>query len=185
LHLDTFTKSNFDRGRSRLVEALWVAVEGLFFQSWIPGSAWRVSVLRLFGASLGSGVVIKPHVKIKFPWRLSIGDYSWIGEKVWIDNLAEVSIGKNCCLSQGAYLCTGNHRWDSRSFDLVASPIRIEDHCWIGAMAQIAPGVCCGEGAVLAMGSLASSNLEKWHIHSGAPAKAVKSRPVTQKSVDA
>jgi len=177
MHLDKFNNSDFDRGRPWVVEALWRAVEGLLFQSWLPGSGWRVALLKLFGADLGQGVVIKPHVNIKFPWKLSIGDNSWIGERVWIDNLAEVHIGKNCCLSQGVYLCTGNHRWDLDSFDLVISPIHIEDHCWIGAMAQIAPGVFCGEGAVLAMGSTASANLEQWHIYRGVPAKAMGERP--------
>lgn len=180
MHLDTFDNSDFDRGSSRLMEALWQTIAGIFFQSWIPGSAWRVAILRLFGARVGKGVVIKAHARIKFPWKLSIGDYSWIGESVWIDNLAEVHIGKNCCLSQGAYLCTGNHRWDLDSFDLVTSPIVIEDQCWIGAMAQIAPGVICREGSVLSMGSLASSNLEPWHIHSGSPALAIKKRPESQ-----
>jgi len=184
VHLDTFDNSDFERGRPRLREALWRSMEGLFFRSWIPGSTWRVWLLRLFGAGVGKGVIIKPHVKIKFPWKLSIGDNSWIGEAVWIDNLAEVSIGKNCCLSQGAYLCTGNHRWDLDTFNLVTSPIRIEDHCWIGAMAQIAPGVVCEEGAVLTMGSLASANIEQWHIHSGTPAQAVRSRSKSKKIAD-
>ena len=177
MHLDAFDNSDFDRGRPRVVEATWRAVEGLFFQSWIPGSAWRVWLLRVFGASLGRGVVIKPHVNIKFPWKLSIGDHSWIGEKVWIDNLAKVSIGNHCCLSQGAYLCTGNHRWDKDSFDLTTSPIRIEDHCWIGAHARIAPGVICHEGSVLSLGSIATTDLQEWHIHSGLPAKSVGFRP--------
>ena len=176
MHLDTFENSNFERGKPRLVEALWRILEGLFFNSWIPGSGWRVALLRLFGANLGTGVVIKPHVRVKFPWKLIIGDHSWIGEDVWIDNLAEVKIGNHCCLSQGAYLCTGNHRWELDSFDLVTSPIQIEDHCWIGAMARIAPGVVCEEGAVLSMGSTAAANLERWCIHRGVPAKAVKAR---------
>jgi putative colanic acid biosynthesis acetyltransferase WcaF len=182
LHLDTFDNSDFDRGRSRLTEALWQTLAGIFIQSWIPGSAWRVGILRLFGARIGKGVVIKPHAKIKFPWKLSIGDHSWIGESVWIDNLADVRIGKNCCLSQGAYLCTGNHRWDRDSFDLVTNPIVIEDHCWIGARAQVAPGVNCKEGAVLAMGCLATADLEQWRIHSGSPAQATKQRTPTTKT---
>ena len=166
------------------MEALWRATEGLLFQSWIPGSAWRTWVLRWFGAEVGEGVVIKPHVKIKFPWKLSIGDNSWIGERVWLDNLDKVTIGNDCCLSQGAYLCTGNHRWDQGTFDLVTGPIVIRDHCWIGAMSKISPGVICGEGAVLAMGSLASSNLEQWHLHGGIPAKVMKVRPVTKNTAD-
>jgi hypothetical protein len=89
---------------------------------------------------VGTGVVIKPHVRVKFPWKLYIGDHSWIGESVWIDNLAQVTIGSNCCISQGAYLCTGSHRWDRDTFDLVTKPIVIEDQCWVGAMARVAPG---------------------------------------------
>jgi putative colanic acid biosynthesis acetyltransferase WcaF len=177
MHLDSFNNSNFNRGRSPLVEALWRATEGLLFKSWIPGSSWRVGLLRIFGANLGKGVVIKPYVKVKFPWKLTVGDHSWIGEEVWIDNLAEVTIGKHCCLSQGAYLCTGSHRRDLDTFDLVTHPIYIEDHCWIGAKTQIAPGVTCGEGSVLSMGSMASSDLEKWQIHQGAPAVPVGQRP--------
>jgi len=121
--------------------------------------------------------VVKPYVRVKFPWKLSIGDHSWIGERAWIDNLAEVRIGAHCCLSQGAYLCTGNHRWDRDAFDLVTGPICIEDHCWIGARASVAPGVTCGEGAVLAMGSVAVHDLRAWHVHRGCPAQEDRPRP--------
>ena len=176
MHLDKFDNRDFERGRPFWVEALWRAAEGILFRSWLPGSAWRVSLLRLFGAQLGQGVVIKPHVSVKFPWKLSIGSFSWIGEAVWIDNLAQVTIGKHCCLSQGAYLCTGSHRWDLDTFDLVTRPIVIKDHCWIGAMARVAPGVECGEGAVLSMSSLATSDLCEWQIYGGNPAKSIKQR---------
>jgi putative colanic acid biosynthesis acetyltransferase WcaF len=152
--------------------------EGVLFNSWLPGSAWRVGILRLFGASIGRGVVIKPHVRVKFPWKLKIGDHSWIGESVWIDNLAEVSIGSNCCISQGAYLCTGSHRWDKATFDLETWPIVIEDQCWVGAMAKVAPGVRMEEGAMLAMGSLTTSNLDAWQIFNGAPAAGLKKREI-------
>ena len=177
MQLDQFDNSDFDRGASRLVEAAWRIVEGLLFSSWIPGSGWRVFVLRMFGAKIGEGVVIKPRVRVKFPWKLEIGEHSWIGEAAWIDNLDRVSIGAHCCLSQGVYLCTGNHRWDDPSFSLETLPIRIEDQCWIGADAKVGPGVTCGQGAVLTMGSVASTDLEAWSICSGIPSERKNARP--------
>lgn len=176
MRLDRFDNSAFDRGRPWLVEALWRVADGLLFRSWLPGSAWRAALLRLFGAAVGPGVVIKPGVRITFPWKLGIGAHSWLGERAWIDNLAEVRIGEHCCISQGAYLCTGNHRWDREGFDLEARPIVLENHCWIGAMARVGPGVVCREGAVLTLGSVASAELEAWQVHGGSPARAVKAR---------
>lgn len=171
MRLADFSNDDFDRGRSRLVEAGWRSVEGLFFNSWLPGSSWRVWLLRRFGAMVGQGVVIKPHVRVKFPWKLCIGDHSWIGESVWIDNLAEVSIGSDCCISQGAYLCTGSHRWDKEAFDLESRPIVIEDQCWVGAMARVAPGVVLRKGAVLAFGQIAFGDLAAWTISTVAGTK--------------
>ena len=130
----------------------------------------------MFGAQIGKGVVIKQGVRIKYPWQLIIGDHVWIGECVWIENHTKVIIRNNCCISQGAYLCTGNHRWDRYSFDLTTHPIRVEDHCWIGAMTRISPGVTCAAGAVLTIGSVATNDLEQWHIHTGNPVKPVKVR---------
>jgi putative colanic acid biosynthesis acetyltransferase WcaF len=176
LKLAEFNNEGFDRGRSRLVEACWRLVEGVVFNSWLPGSGWRVWLLRLFGATVGQGVIIKPHVRVKFPWKLRIGDHSWVGESVWIDNLATVTIGSNCCISQGAYLCTGSHRWDKEKFDLETKSIVIEDQCWVGAMARIAPGVLMREGAVLTLGAVAVSALDAGHVHRGDPARPVKAR---------
>ena len=101
----------FSRGRSRLVEVLWLVLDALLVRSRVPGSAHRRLILRAFGALIGKRVLIKPGVRIKFPWRLEIGDDSWVGEDVWIDNLAPVQIGANCCISQGVYICTGSHDW--------------------------------------------------------------------------
>ena len=176
MRLDRFDNSAFDRGRSRIVEVCWRFLEGLFFNSWLPGSAWRVALLRAFGATIGTGVTIKPYVRVKFPWKFTIGDHSWMGESVWVDNLDQVSIGSHCCISQGAYLCTGSHRWDQESFDLQTRPIIIADQCWVGAMAKIAPGVVMAEGAVLTMNSVAVNELIAWHIHSGQPALPIKQR---------
>lgn len=47
-------------------------------------------------------MVIHPGVNIKFPWKLRIGDRSWIGQRVWLDNLDMLTIGNNVVISQGA-----------------------------------------------------------------------------------
>src|SRR4029077_7050598 len=117
------------------------------------------AVLRGFGARVGNGVVIKPQVKITFPWKLEIGDQVWLGEECWLLNLERIVIGNNVCLSQRAFLCTGNHNYKSRSFDLIVQPIRIENGAWIGAGAYVGLGFTVGSHAVLATASVASRNL--------------------------
>jgi putative colanic acid biosynthesis acetyltransferase WcaF len=180
VRLRDFDNSGFDRGRSRLTEALWIAASALFVESRLPGSGHRRVLFRLFGARVGKRVAVKPGVRVKFPWRLSIGDDSWIGEDVWIDNLDQVTIGRDCCVSQGAYLCTGSHDWTSPSFDLITKPIMIGNGAWIAAKASLGPGAVAGDGAVLTMGSVGLSRLEPWGIYRGVPAMLVSRRRISQ-----
>jgi len=175
-----FNNAWFKRGRPKLVEALWIVSSAVFVTSWLPGSFHRRLLLRVFGAKLGKRVAIKPGARVKFPWKLSIGSDTWIGEDVWIDNLDSVEIGDNCCLSQGVYLCTGSHDWASPTFELVTKPIKVENCAWIGARASLAPGTVVGEGAVVAMGSTASGDLESWTIYRGVMAKIVRRRLIRQ-----
>lgn len=148
----------------------------LFIESLLPGSAHRRLILRLFGAKIGKQVIIKPRVRVKFPWKLSIGDDTWLGEAVWIDNLDAVKIGADCCISQGAYICTGSHDWSSSSFDLITKPISIGNCAWIGARASVAPGTVIAEGAMVTMGSVATGRLEAWSIYRGLPAQLTRKR---------
>jgi putative colanic acid biosynthesis acetyltransferase WcaF len=141
-----------------------------------PLSSLKCALLRLFGAQIGMNVVIKPGVRVKNPHLLRIGDYSWIGEDCWIDNLAEVRIGSHVCISQKAYFCTGNHDWSEPSFCLRASPISVDDGAWIGAGSMIAPGVRIRSHAVAAAGSVVTRDIPAWEIHSGNPAHYVRSR---------
>lgn len=176
MRLDRFDNAGFERGRPAWVEALWLVVQGLFVASWLPGSALRVLALRLFGAKIGCGVRLKPGLRVKFPWRLVLGERVWIGENVWIDNLAQVRIGSHSCVSQGAYLCTGSHDWRRDSFDLVTRPICLEDQTWVCAKAVVGPGVTLGQGAVLALGSVATGDLAPWQVHQGVPAAPLRAR---------
>lgn len=179
MRLDQFNNAGYHRGRPALVEALWLVAQALLLRSFIPGSFHRRLLLRLFGARIGTGVVIKPGVRVKFPWRLEVGAHSWIGEGVWIDNLAEVKIGTHCCLSQEAYICTGSHDWSKTTFDLMTAPIIIGEGAWIAARAVVAPGVVVGEGAVLGLASLASKSLDAWGIYRGVPASLERYRTVS------
>src|SRR5687768_12146229 len=119
-------------GAPRSQQIIWYFCNVLFFiNPFNPSCPVRKWLLKLFGAKIGRGVVIKPGVNIKYPWKLVIGDHSWIGEKVWIDNLAQVVIGSSVCVSQGAMLQTGNHNYSVRGFDLIVLPITLEDGVWI------------------------------------------------------
>lgn len=175
-NLKDFNNSFFDRGAPRWKEGLWIIVSGLLFATWVPGSFWRVLILRLFNAKVGEGVVIKPYVKIKFPWKLEIGNFSWIGETAWIDNLDWVRIGNSVCLSQGVFLETGNHDYKHEDFKLIIKPIVIEDGVWVCAFAKIAPGVTVRKNAVVGFGSVLLKDAEEGFIYFGNPAEKRKKR---------
>ncbi len=176
----SFNNTWYQPGRSKAILLLWFLINALFFQN--PANPWsglKIWLLRLFGARIGKGVVIKPSVNIKYPWRLEIGDYSWIGEDVWIDNLADIRLGANVCLSQGAFLLTGNHDYRSAAFDLKIGNIVLEDGVWIGAKAVVCPGVTCFSHAVLTVNSVATANLEAYGVYQGNPAQKIRDRIIT------
>lgn len=158
---------------------LWFCFNAAFLiNPFNPFSGLRKMVLRMFGAKIGKGVVIKPSVNIKYPWNLTIGNQVWIGENVWIDNLGKISIGDNCCLSQGAFLLCGNHNYKKSTFDLVVKDITLEEGVWIGAKSVVCPGVVCHSHSVLSVGSVAASDLEAYGIYQGNPAQKIRSREI-------
>jgi putative colanic acid biosynthesis acetyltransferase WcaF len=181
--LSRFSTAEFDRGASRLKEAMWVLVRCLFFApAWPLPSTLRVFWLRLFGAKIGRGVVIRSRVNIQFPWRLQVGDHVWLGEECWLLNLAPITIENHVCLSQRAFLCTGNHDYKSPTFDLVTRPVHLETGSWIGAGAFVGPGVRIGSHAVLTAGSVAKDDLQAFGIYRGNPACLIKARQIISKA---
>lgn len=158
----------------------WYMANRLFMNTYLPWPvAVKTAVLKIFGAKIGIGVVIKPKVNIKYPWFLHIGNACWIGENVWIDNLTMVIMESNVCLSQGSLLLTGNHDYTKSTFDLIVKPITLESGAWIGAKATVCPGVKVGSHAVLTVNSVASHDLEPYGIYQGNPAKYLKTRNLT------
>ena len=172
--LAAFSSAGFDRGASRVKEALWFLVRWSFFDTSFPWpSSLRRSLLRLFGAKVGHGVVIRATGNITFPWRVTIGDHVWLGEEVLILSLAPIVLENSVCLSQRAFLCTGSHDYRKPSFDLITKPITIRTGAWVAAQAFVAPGVEIGPGAVVGAGSTVVENVPAGTIVRGNPAKAI------------
>lgn len=179
VELRHYDNSWYHPGGSVVKRALWMLVgQPVFASAWLPGSGLRVSLLRAFGARIGQRVVIKPAVRVKYPWHLVIGDDCWIGEESWIDNLTTVRIGCNVCVSQGAYLCTGNHDWSDPHFGLRVEPIELGEGAWAGARSLLTPGTVLGNYAVAAAGSVVRGTIPDFEVHAGNPAQFVKRRAI-------
>ncbi|HXB93482.1 MAG TPA: WcaF family extracellular polysaccharide biosynthesis acetyltransferase [Puia sp.] len=167
-------------GASRFRQVCWYFVNILFFKNpFVVFSSLKIGLLRMFGARLGKGIVIKPAVNIKFPWKLHMGDHCWIGEDVWIDNLSDVFIGSHVALSQGAMLLSGSHSYRKTTFDFIAAPITLEDGVWICAKAIVPGGTTCRSHSILTAGSVSGKELEPYTIYKGNPAVAVKTRTIS------
>lgn len=168
------TPPDWRPGASWLVCTLWFCAGApLLSIRWLPGSAWRVRLLRAFGARIGGGCRLKPGLRVKFPWRLQVGNCCWLAEDAWLDNLALITLGDRVCLSQGVYLCTGNHNFRSSDFDLLLGPITIGDDAWIAARAVLAPNADIGTGAVVSLGAVVSGAVPDGAIMRGNPAVVV------------
>jgi putative colanic acid biosynthesis acetyltransferase WcaF len=175
---DLFDPNNgLNRGRSFWFEAAWYAVKCVcFLPPWPVPSAIKRVILRYFGARIGRGVVIKPRVNIHLPWKLTVGDFSWIGEEVFILNFEQVAIGAHCCISQRAFLCTGNHDFRQPDMRYRNEPIFIGDGAWVGAQSFIAPGVMIGNEAVITAGAVVITNQPAQEVCSGNPCLPRKHR---------
>ncbi|MCH8902370.1 MAG: colanic acid biosynthesis acetyltransferase WcaF [Bacteroidetes bacterium] len=181
IDLSNYDRKLYDPGVSFIKRAFWYFISIFFFQnSLVVSSGIKKFWIRAFGGKVGKGVVIKPKVNIKFPWNLQIGNYSWIGENVWIDNHAMVVIGNNVCLSQGALLLTGSRYYDRTSFAPYVKQITLEDGVWIAAKAIVCNGVTCHSHSVLGTLSVATKDMEEYSIYQGNPAVLKKERVISK-----
>ncbi|OFY84488.1 MAG: acyl transferase [Bacteroidetes bacterium RIFCSPLOWO2_12_FULL_35_15] len=175
-NLARFNNSWYNTGANPFKRLCWYFANAVCFNSSFPINRVKIFLLRIYGAKIGSGVIIKPHVNIKYPWKLIVGKNVWIGENVWIDNLEQITIGDNVCVSQGAMLLCGNHDYTKTTFDLIVRSIVLEEGVWIGAKAIVCPGIKCFSHSVLSVASIATSDLEAYSIYQGNPAVKVRER---------
>ncbi len=177
--LKTFKLPKGFRGKSKFFVQFWWIVQGTFFR-FSPQFmySWRRLILRFFGAKIGNNVLIRPTVKILYPWKLTIGDWSWIGDEVNLYNMTNINIGENCVISQKSYLCSASHDHTKSSFDIFTKSIDIKDEVWIASDVFIAPGITIGHGTVVGFRSTVNKDLPPKMICYGNPAKPIKLRHV-------
>ena len=165
------------RERSGPVVLLWQIVQAtLFGLSPQPFFAWRRWLLRLFGAKIGRKVLFRPTARVTYPWKIEVGDFSWIGDHVELYSLDRISIGRNSVISQRSYLCTGSHDIHDVKFSYITAPISIGDQVWIAADVFVAPGVTVNSGAVVGARSTVFSDIPGEAVAFGEPARVVRSR---------
>jgi len=175
--LDKFQLPDNFRGRPVwLVQLWWLIQDTLFRLSPQFMYGWRRFLLRLFGAKIGKGVLLRPTVRVTYPWKVSVGDYSWLGDDVVLYSLGEITIGTHTVISQKAYICTGNHDFTKHTFDIYALPIKIGNQVWIATDVFVAPGTSIGDGAVVGARSTVLHDLPPGKICYGSPAKPVRDR---------
>lgn len=167
------------RGKPKLTVQLWWIIYALFFR---PSPqvlyGWRRFLLKCFGAKIGKNVIVRPSAQITYPWKVKIGDYSWIGDDVVLYSLGEIEIGSNTVISQRSYICTGSHDYTKVDFPIYAEKITIEDQCWLATDVFIAPGTTIKKGTVVGARSSVFKSLDSFSIYAGSPAKFIKKREV-------
>jgi putative colanic acid biosynthesis acetyltransferase WcaF len=165
------------RGRSAVYVQIWWLVQATLFRlspQFLYG--WRRFLLRAFGASIGEGVLVRPTVRIVYPWKLTIGDHAWIGDHADLYCLGEIEIGRNAVVSQQAYLCTGSHDMRSEAFDIFARPIKVEEEAWIATRVFVHPGVTVARGSVVGACAVLNADTEPFGVYAGQPARKVSER---------
>lgn len=178
-------QTNTMSGKEKLKNLIWHFVNVTLFK-YSPSHfsifrKYRVALLRLFGAKVEWTVSVHPTAKIDYPWNLTMGEKSSIGEKCWIYAMDSIFVGKLSCIGKDVYLLTGSHNINSSTFDLVTKPIFISDGCWISTGGRILPGITLGSYSVVAAGAVVVKDVEPWTVVGGNPAKPIKKRIMQDK----
>lgn len=152
---------------------IWFLFQHIFFRSALFPSILRPFFLRVFGASIGKGSLIRRGVRIHIPWNLRIGDYCWIGEEVWFINHEKISIGSNVCISQRSIICSSGHDYKSTSLQYAHQPVAIDDGAWVCFDAKVLPGVTIGKCSVVSAGEIARKSLPDYTLLIGGQVRQI------------
>ncbi|BAU43959.1 Maltose O-acetyltransferase [Leptolyngbya sp. O-77] len=182
IDLRQYDPRGFVRGRPGWVVMLWWLVQAIAFPLTLHSHhAPRRALLRLFGAKIGQQVTIRPTARFTYPWKVEIGDYSWIGDDVVFYSLAPIRVGTHCVISQKTYLCTGSHDVTDPAFGLVTGAIAIGNGAWVAADCFIAPGVNIGANTVIGARSAVFHSMPAQTVCWGSPCQVRGDRQILPK----
>ncbi|CAG9203394.1 MULTISPECIES: putative colanic acid biosynthesis acetyltransferase [Burkholderia] len=175
--LSRFAVPHGFRGRSIVIVQLWWLCQAILFRAspqFMYG--WRRFLLRLFGARVGKGVLIRPTAVVTYPWKVTLCDHSWIGDDAVLYSLGTIEIGAHAVISQRSYLCAGDHDPARVDFAIRGRSIRIEEQAWVASDVFVAPGVTVGRGAVVGARSSVFSDIEEGMVCVGTPCRPLRRR---------
>ena len=179
--LDEYKTPEGFRGKSAItVQIWWIVQASLFKLSPQVMYGWRRFLLRCFGAEIGKGVIIRPSAQITYPWKVEIGDFSWIGDDVVLYSLGDIIVGKNTVISQKSYICTGTHDYSKIDFPILEKKIVIGDECWLATDVFVSPGVTISNGVVVGARSTVINDLDSNSVYVGSPVRFIKKRKIEQ-----
>lgn len=148
---------------------LWGLAEVLLVSNPLQiSSRLRRAVLVAFGAQIGHGVLLRPRLRVRFPWKLVVGDRSWIGEDVWLHNQDRLTIGADAVVSQGTFITTGSHAHRT-DMALITRPVVIEDGAWVTARCVVTGGSRVGRSALVTPGSVVNGEVPDGVVAGGNP----------------
>ena len=178
--LSTFNIPTGFRGRPAWFVQLWWLVQASFFRlSPQPAYAWRRFILRLFGATIGEGTLIRPTVTVTYPWKLHVGKNVWIGDSAILYTLSPISIGDNTVVSQLCHLCAADHDFTISSFPIRGKSITIGQQVWLASDVFVAPGISVGDYTVVGARSSIFRSLPDRMICFGTPCTPVRPRQLS------
>ncbi|MEM8828601.1 MAG: hormogonium polysaccharide biosynthesis acetyltransferase HpsU [Cyanobacteria bacterium P01_G01_bin.19] len=179
IDLRQYNSAQHDRQRSAGIVIFWWFIQGVLFPlSPHNFNGFRAWLLRLFGAKIGRDVVIRPTARFTYPWKITVGDYSWIGDDVVLYSVDRIEIGSNCVISQKCYLCTGSHDTKDPSFSLITAPVQIGNGVWVASDCFVAPGVAIGANSVVGARSSVFRHIPAQKIAWGSPCKPYRNREI-------
>ena len=181
MNLDLVRYQNRHSLKSKIGRMLWNVVWIFLFRptperGFRMFNAWRIFLLRLFGAKIGCMTTVMSSVLVWQPWKLEVGDWTVLSENVNCYNVDVIRIGSRAAVSREAFLCTASHDITSPTMELISKSIEIEDDCWVCARAFVGPGVKLGRGSVVGACAVVTRDVDAWTVVGGNPAKIIKKR---------
>ncbi len=119
---------------------------------------------------IGKGAIIEVHKNA----CLELGKNVCVNSNTTIISSQNIKIGDNTCISWGVEIIDTDFHRMAREGAVVAAPIEIGNHVFIGRRAMVMKGVKIADGAVIAAGAIVTRDVPANCLVVGVPAQVIK-----------